>query len=50
MTLVSPHLADFGYHGEKWEDRHWRNVPGPFYTGQTDNGWTGRVHAPRNVL
>lgn len=29
---------------------HWMNVPGPFYTGQTDNCWTGRVHAPHNVL
>jgi hypothetical protein len=36
--------------GRKWAERHWLNVPGPFYTGQTDNCWTGRVHAPRHVL
>ena len=35
---------------EKWADKHWMNVPGPFYTGQTDNCWTGRLHAPRHVL
>jgi hypothetical protein len=26
------------------------NVPGPFFTGETDNCWTGRLHAPRNVI
>ncbi|WP_211244322.1 hypothetical protein [Actinospica robiniae] len=35
---------------EKWTDRHWMNVPGPFYTGVTDNCWTGRLHAPRHIL
>lgn len=36
--------------GGRWEDRLWLNVPGPFYTGTTDNCWTGRLHAPRHVL
>lgn len=34
----------------RWEERLWLNVPGPFYTGMTDNCWTGRLHAPRHVL
>ncbi|WP_228836883.1 ferredoxin [Nocardia brasiliensis] len=50
MTSVPPDLDYLAYHGEKWADRHGMNVPGPFYTGQTDNCWTGRVHAPRHVL
>ncbi|MFD4669349.1 hypothetical protein ACFWNN_06400 [Lentzea sp. NPDC058450] len=35
---------------DRWADKHWLNVPGPFYTGMTDNCWTGRLHAPRHVL
>ncbi|WP_394620416.1 hypothetical protein JNUCC0626_15310 [Lentzea sp. JNUCC 0626] len=35
---------------EKWAAKHWLNVPGPFYTGDTDTCWTGRLHAPRHVL
>ncbi|MFJ4770609.1 ferredoxin [Streptomyces uncialis] len=34
----------------KWEDRLWLNVPGPFYGGETDNCWTGRLSAPDHVL
>lgn len=33
-----------------WDEKHWLNVPGPFYTGETDNCWTGRLSAPRNIL
>ncbi|ONI78159.1 hypothetical protein ALI144C_32320 [Actinosynnema sp. ALI-1.44] len=36
--------------GKKWAEKHWLNVPGPFYTGSTDNCWTGRLHAPHHVL
>lgn len=36
--------------GKKWAQKHWLNVPGPFYTGETDNCWTGRMSAPRHVL
>jgi hypothetical protein len=36
--------------GRNWAEKHWLNVPGPFYTGQTDTGWTGRLSAPRHVL
>ncbi|MFB7718499.1 ferredoxin [Nocardia sp. NPDC056100] len=50
MTSVRRDLNDSLYHGDRWADRHWMNVPGPFYTGQTDTCWTGRIHAPRNVL
>ena len=34
----------------KWEERNWRNVPGPFYGAMTANCWVGRLHAPRHVL
>ncbi|WP_376808175.1 hypothetical protein [Catellatospora aurea] len=34
----------------KWEERNWRNPPGPFYGAMTDNCWVGRLHAPRHVL
>ncbi|WP_433590471.1 ferredoxin [Nocardia sp. CA-145437] len=50
MTAVPLDPHNSVYHGDKWEDRHWMNVPGPFYTGQTDTCWTGRLHAPCNVL
>ena len=33
----------------KWEERLWLNVPGPFYTGETDTCWTGRLSAPLHV-
>ncbi|MFE5809546.1 hypothetical protein [Streptomyces sp. NPDC056491] len=36
--------------GGRWEKRLWLNVPGPFYTAETDNCWTGRLQAPDNVL
>lgn len=36
--------------GRKWAVKHWLNVPGPFYTGETDTGWMGRKSAPRHVL
>ena len=36
--------------GRNWAEKHWLNVPGPFYTGQTDTGWTGRMSAPLHVL
>ncbi|MFI5533014.1 ferredoxin [Kitasatospora sp. NPDC051853] len=33
-----------------WADRHWLNVPGPFYGATTDTCGTGRIHAPDLVL
>jgi hypothetical protein len=33
-----------------WAERDWRNVPGPIYTGVTDNCDTGFPEAPLNVL
>ncbi|MFF3013856.1 hypothetical protein [Streptomyces sp. NPDC057939] len=35
---------------DRWENRDWRNVPGPFYGAGTDNCWMGREIAPANVL
>ncbi|QES59084.1 hypothetical protein DEJ51_20650 [Streptomyces venezuelae] len=32
--------------GGRWEDRNWRNVPGPFYAGATDEMALGRLDAP----
>ncbi|WP_405582787.1 hypothetical protein [Streptomyces sp. NBC_01190] len=32
-----------------WPERHWLNVPGPFYVGMNDSCWTGRICAPANV-
>jgi hypothetical protein len=34
----------------RWEERNWRNVPGPFYGALTDNCWTGRLVAPAHIL
>ncbi|MCY0936019.1 ferredoxin [Streptomyces sp. H34-S4] len=34
----------------RWEKRLWLNVPGPFYTAETDTCWTGRLNAPANVM
>ena len=33
----------------RWEQRNWRNVPGPFYAGETDSMAVGRLDAPRHV-
>jgi hypothetical protein len=46
----TPHLDDVvGFRG-KWDERNWRNVPGPMYGAMTDNCWVGRLHAPRHIL
>ncbi|WP_344483449.1 ferredoxin [Nonomuraea monospora] len=34
----------------RWEERNWRNVPGPFYGAATDTCWSGRAIAPAHVL
>ncbi|MFD0635928.1 ferredoxin [Catenulispora yoronensis] len=33
-----------------WEERNWRNIPGPFYGGETDTCEAGPPIAPRHVL
>ncbi len=33
----------------KWEERNWRNVPGPIYGAMTDTCWVGRIYAPDHV-
>ena len=45
---VLPAKLIFG-HGA-WEERNWRNVPGPIYGAMTDNCWVGRGSAPRHIL
>lgn len=35
---------------DRWGERDWRNVPGPFYGAGTDSCWMGRLIAPANVL
>jgi hypothetical protein len=42
--------ADRKHFADSWADLSPLNVPGPFYTGITDNCWTGRLHAPHNVV
>jgi hypothetical protein len=32
-----------------WEQRNWRNVPGPFYAAETDIMALGRGEAPNNI-
>ena len=34
----------------RWDQRNRLNVPGPFYCGETDTCWTGRIYAPAHVL
>ncbi|MDO0930266.1 ferredoxin [Streptomyces sp. DG2A-72] len=48
MTTV--HSRDHNAFRGRWEDRLWLNVPGPFYGGETDTCWTGRLAAPAHVL
>lgn len=43
-----PHRSSVGE--GRWEEINWRNVPGPFYTGETDTCLTGPLAAPANVL
>ncbi|WP_194813409.1 hypothetical protein [Nocardia sp. XZ_19_385] len=51
MTSIPPDYFNFTPNdGSKWAEKHWLNVPGPIYTGQTDTCWTGRHYAPRHVL
>jgi hypothetical protein len=33
----------------RWEEREWRNIPGPFYGANTDSCWVGRLVAPNHV-
>jgi hypothetical protein len=42
--------ADRECFAERWDDLCELNVPGPFYAGETDTCWTGRLHAPGNVM
>lgn len=51
--LTDEDRRSFGQGGERypyWETRLWMNVPGPFYTRDNDNCWTGRMEAPDNVM
>lgn len=47
IALTPDQRADFR---GRWDDLLWLNVPGPFWTGETDTCWTGRLHAPNHVL
>ncbi|MGI5243772.1 hypothetical protein [Dactylosporangium sp. CA-139066] len=46
MLRQSPEAVSRG----DWEQRNWRNVPGPFYGAMTDSCEVGRMSAPRHVL
>lgn len=44
-------LGDPGdYLRGRWNERDWRNVPGPFYGANTDSCWTGRLIAPDHIV
>ncbi|MGW1117850.1 hypothetical protein ACWD5B_12185 [Streptomyces tanashiensis] len=47
-------IDSIGEHAEQlftgvWEQRNWRNVPGPFYAGETDSMAMGRLDAPGHI-
>ena len=42
--------ADRDAFSNRWHERTSLNLPGPFYTSDTDNCWTGRLEAPANVV
>jgi hypothetical protein len=53
--LIPRILREKGYDlkdgfSNQWDQKNWRNVPGPFYTSETDTCLTGRNEAPNNVL
>ncbi|WP_371616227.1 hypothetical protein [Streptomyces sp. NBC_00454] len=51
--LTDEEREAFGRWGDShphWEQRIGLNVPGPFYTRENDNCWTGRIEAPDSVL
>jgi hypothetical protein len=53
--LIPRILREKGYDlkdgfSNQWDQKNWRNVPGPFYTAETDTCLTGREEAPNNVL
>jgi hypothetical protein len=50
LPAVGLRLTTESVFGGKWEERNWRNVPGPLYGAMTDNCWMGRLHAPRHIL
>jgi hypothetical protein len=45
--LLGPPAA---YLRGRWEQRDWRNVPGPFYGAETDSCWMGRLVAPGHIV
>ncbi|SDX20369.1 hypothetical protein SAMN05421504_102650 [Amycolatopsis xylanica] len=47
IAVALPEPGDY-LHG-KWEERNWRNVPGPLYGADTDTCWCGRLQAPESV-
>ncbi|WP_174567668.1 ferredoxin [Nocardia altamirensis] len=44
-VLGEPHT----YLRGQWEEREWRNIPGPLYGANTDSCWVGRLVAPNHV-
>jgi hypothetical protein len=53
--LIPKVLREMGYDpkdgfSNQWNQKNWRNVPGPFYAAETDTCLTGRQEAPNNIL
>ncbi|MFC4374540.1 ferredoxin [Nocardia halotolerans] len=47
LRVLGP--PDEYFRGE-WEQRDWRNVPGPFYGANTDSCWCGPLIAPDHII
>ncbi|MFE2880206.1 ferredoxin [Streptomyces roseus] len=47
---VPVYSASWGAWPDAWQERNWRNVPGPFYGAVTDTCWVGRGVAPDHIL
>ncbi|MFE7717833.1 ferredoxin [Nocardia rhizosphaerihabitans] len=54
LPVIGPEHRTLGdpddYLRGRWDERDWRNVPGPFYGANTDSCWVGRLIAPDHVV
>jgi hypothetical protein len=50
LSFKSQTLKRQNHLNNVWGDKNWLNVPGPFYTGLTDNCYTGIPAAPYSVM
>jgi hypothetical protein len=48
-TLLKEFLIETNFNQGNFNEIHWLNTPGPFYTTQTDNCGTGQAEAVNNI-